>query len=361
MTQYDKQVSSMRCPTLADLPKPPEDKKGWPWTEETNQFPDCKDGKSCPKISIVTPSLNQGEFIEETIRSVLLQGYPILEYCIIDGGSTDESVNIIRKYEPWIHYWVSEPDEGQTDAINKGLKKATGDIVAYLNSDDVYCPGTLYCVVEYFNKYPDISMMYGDIIHIDRYGQLLSKVHAGQLNKIQYIKCRFYIPQPTVFFRSYLLNTLGLFDPRFHLAMDMEYWIRILFHYTIGYNPQILAKARIYNEAKSSCHRSDYLKEHLMILDLIFFNDKYCNNCHNDILYIHDNKRDFFGSVYFLGGCVYLRKRLFSAAILNIHKGCRYNSRLILDDYLYRSIIVAILGFRLSDKLTQKLNILIRE
>src|SRR5688572_28969334 len=108
----------MRCPMLSDLPAPPPGKTGWPWTEETFQLPEAMpDGKRWPRISIVTPSYNQGQFIEETIRSVLLQCYPNLEYIVIDGGSTDDSVEIIEKYKSWLTYWVSEPDKGQVDAI----------------------------------------------------------------------------------------------------------------------------------------------------------------------------------------------------------------------------------------------------
>ena len=116
----------MRCSTLAELPPPPPGKTGWPWTEESPRLADMMhDGQPWPRVSIVTPSYNQAEYIEETIRPVLLQGYPDLEYIVIDGGSTDGSVEIIRTYAPWLTYWVSEPDRGQTYAINKGWMRAT--------------------------------------------------------------------------------------------------------------------------------------------------------------------------------------------------------------------------------------------
>lgn len=129
----------MRCPTLHDLPPPPPGKNGWPWTEESTQAPELMPtGQAWPRISIVTPSYNQGEFIEETIRSVLLQGYPDLEYIVIDGGSTNGSVDIIKRYERWLSFWITEKDFGQSSAINKGFSRATGLLLGYLNSDDLY-------------------------------------------------------------------------------------------------------------------------------------------------------------------------------------------------------------------------------
>lgn len=132
-------------------PPAPSDKVGWPWD---SQLPELSavmnDGRDWPKISIVTPSYNQGQFIEETIRSVLLQGYPNLEYIVIDGGSTDNSLEIIQKYEPWLRYWISEPDEGQADAIHKGFQRASGDLLAWQNSDDFYQLGAFQRIAEFF-------------------------------------------------------------------------------------------------------------------------------------------------------------------------------------------------------------------
>ena len=130
----------MRCPRLAELPSPPIGATGWPWTVESPQHPDAMPGgERWPRISIVTPSYNQGRSIEETIRSVLLQGYPDLEYFIMDGGSADGTVETIRKYSSWLTSWSSEPDRGQAHAINKGYRLATGDIFQWINSDDILC------------------------------------------------------------------------------------------------------------------------------------------------------------------------------------------------------------------------------
>src|SRR5262249_26474448 len=138
---------SMPCPTLAELAPPPPAKTGWPWTVETSSLPPLRlDGTPWPRVSIVTPSYNQGQFIEETIRSVLLQGYPDLEYIVSDGGSSDKSVEIIKKYQSWLAYWVSERDNGQSHAIKKGLARATGDLFNWINSDDVLLPGALAAV-----------------------------------------------------------------------------------------------------------------------------------------------------------------------------------------------------------------------
>ena len=169
----------MRCPDLNELPSPPPGKIGWPWLEGGPRFPNCMpDGAQWPKLSIVTPSLNQGEFVEETLRSVLLQGYPDLEYIVIDGGSTDDSVGIISKYESWLTYWVSESDKGQTDAIGKGFDKATGVRLGWINSDDMLMPGALYAVALLHQCFPQ-ALIAGSVsnFNADR-GRVISFING---------------------------------------------------------------------------------------------------------------------------------------------------------------------------------------
>lgn len=185
-----------------------------------------KDEGNNAKISIVTPSYNQGGFIERTIQSVLAQDYLNLEYIIIDGGSTDDTVDIIKKYDNRIAYWVSEPDKGQADAINKGFKMATGGIVAWLNSDDTYEPEAVKTISEVF-KCPEIDLIYGDCNIVDKEDKIIGKMDGGDFRyKKNLFNLICTIPQPATFFRRKILNEIGYLDTSLNLSMDFEYWIR---------------------------------------------------------------------------------------------------------------------------------------
>jgi glycosyltransferase involved in cell wall biosynthesis len=181
---------------------------------------------SLPKISVITPSYNQGQFLERTILSILNQNYPNVEYIIIDGGSTDNSVEIIKKYETHIAYWVSEKDRGQTDAINKGMRKATGDIVCWINSDDILLPGALQIVARYFNKHPDIEFLNGLTVRIDKNDKILGIGHI--LNNKWFHKRGIYnISQQGMFWKKCIFDKVGELDETFHYAMDTEWIIRL--------------------------------------------------------------------------------------------------------------------------------------
>ena len=224
----------MRCPTLRELPPPPPGKTGWPWTEETQPLPDTMPhGGEWPKISIVTPNYNYGQFIEETIRSVLLQGYPNLEYIVIDGGSTDDSVEIIKKYEPWLSYWVSEKDKGQTEAINKGFAKCTGHLFVWINADDTYrkcrCLGT---VAELYRK--KYTFIVGQCLMVDVNGNPDEKKQkygeSVPVNFSQYLKHWKYpsLPQPAVFVDKKLCDYSFPLDSSLYMIMDYQLFLRVL-------------------------------------------------------------------------------------------------------------------------------------
>jgi glycosyltransferase involved in cell wall biosynthesis len=220
----------MQCPTLSELPTPPSGKTGWPWTEESRRLPSqTSEGHCWPRISVVTPSFNQGEFIEETIRSILLQGYPNLEYIVMDGGSTDNSVEVIKKYSPWLTYWVSEQDNGQSDAINRGLKMASGDFATWINSDDLLSKNA---VVEHASRMgfaPD-TVYVGNCIYINETGTVLS-VHRATVRSLKdllRVQTVWYagghIVQPEVMFPRELYLTVGGLDCNNHFTMDFDLW-----------------------------------------------------------------------------------------------------------------------------------------
>lgn len=205
------------------------------------------------KFSIVTPSFNQDKYIEATIKSVLSQNYPNLEYIIVDGGSTDKSVEIIQKYEPYLSWWVSEKDRGQAEAINKGLKKASGDIVAWINSDDCYIPGAFRFVAQFFVDNPQIDMVYGDAEIIDGAGSFI--MHRKELpfdiTMARLISFGILIPQPAVFWRRKIFESVGYLNENLHYALDSDYWSRIAEKHEIRHIPINLAQARYHADSKT--------------------------------------------------------------------------------------------------------------
>lgn len=224
----------MACARLSELPAPPPAETGWPWTQESLRVCDTMaDGESWPRISIVTPSYNQGRFIEEAIRSVLLQGYPNLEYIIIDGGSTDSTLEVIYKYERWLSDWVSEEDKGQADAINKGWRMSTGDILAWINSDDTYCLEALAAVAEIFSSNKDMVLVSGAANTTDVQGKrVLFTKKSPDIDPYAMLKhCGGVPTQPSVFFRRKVLDEVGFLNTSLHLVMDWEFWIRIGLHF----------------------------------------------------------------------------------------------------------------------------------
>lgn len=216
---------------LKDLPAPPQGKTGWPWNEEVSPG-SYKKLKTLPKISIVTPSFNQAEYVEQTIRSVLLQNYPALEYVVIDGGSTDGSAEIIEKYKPWLKYYITEKDRGQTHALNKGLQKCDGDIFNWLNSDDYYNKDCFKVLAENFDK--DTYMIAGNyrFFYDGKENKKKEKIIDFKLREMPEETIAFVlINQPSTFFRLDILKSLGKLDERLHFVMDQDIWKKFLFVY----------------------------------------------------------------------------------------------------------------------------------
>jgi len=252
--------------TLKELPNPPKDKHGWPWTDSPvppKEFSTSHD--FWPKISIVTPSFNQSKYLEETIRSVLLQGYPNLEYILIDGGSTDGSLAIIEKYAPWISYWQSEPDLGQSHALETGYKHISGEIMAWINSDDYYQPDAFRIVSETFNDYPEIEWVAGVVDMIDSNNQIIKQLGKSPKNLELFFVWNF-LYQPGIFWRNSLWRKVRGIDVILKHSMDYDLWFQFLhfqdFPFWINKH---LANFRKHSESKSSIGGSHVAQERQMI------------------------------------------------------------------------------------------------
>lgn len=223
-----------------------------------------------PKISIIIPTLNQARFIEETIQSVLSQNYPNLEVIILDGGSTDGTQNILRKYDGSLT-WISEPDHGQVDAINKGLKMVSGDVVAYLNSDDIYFPNTLSTVGKYFSEHPDTQILTGKCSNIDVNGTEIRswiKIYKNLWLKLGFDKSLMvldYVSQPATFWRANLIQSIGYFDLECHYAMDYDYWLRVTLVHKLKFIDQYLAKFRVYPTSITSSNSRAQFDDELKV------------------------------------------------------------------------------------------------
>jgi glycosyltransferase involved in cell wall biosynthesis len=256
-------------PPLDELPSPPSGKCGWPWTQgdpAVHSLPAAENTR-LPRISVVMPSFNQGPFIEASIRSVLLQGYDDLEFIVVDAGSTDETVEIIKKYEPWLSYWVSEPDRGQSDALRKGFARSTGEVLAWLNSDDIYCPGALFSVGQYYSRYPDTGLLYGDSEVIDAQGKVTDSI-KGHDGDLKLLLTRNIIPQPSAFFSRYALDKAGGINADLHFIMDYELWIRMMLQgIQLHHIPQILSRFRWYQISKSGSYSTQFGYEYLAFIE----------------------------------------------------------------------------------------------
>ncbi|MBN4078724.1 glycosyltransferase [Gammaproteobacteria bacterium AH-315-C21] len=204
-----------------------------------------------PKITVVTPSYNQAQFLEDTIKSVLDQQYPNLEYMVIDGGSTDHSVEIIKKYEDQISYWVSEKDDGQAHAVNKGFSRASGDIIGWLNSDDIYLPGTLERVAEYFERFTDSEVIYGNHVVTDQYGNPLWNKKELPFS-IRRLEHHSYMSQPATFLKKSAIDKGGLLDEGLYFLLDWEYFIRLGKICKFTHVPETFATYRLHRIAKTA-------------------------------------------------------------------------------------------------------------
>jgi hypothetical protein len=219
-------------------------------------------------VSIITPSYNQARYLEQTIQSVLGQSYPSIEYILIDGASTDVSIEIIKKYAAKFAFWVSEKDNGQAEAINKGFARASGDIVAWLNSDDYYLPDTVSAAVKVFEENPHVVLVYANMLAVDELGRTFNILKYKPLT-LEDLLCFQIIGQPAVFMRRAALQKTGGLDPSFHFLLDHLLWIQLAGYGKILHVDQTWSAARYHAEAKNRAKAAEFGREAFRILEIV--------------------------------------------------------------------------------------------
>jgi glycosyltransferase involved in cell wall biosynthesis len=248
---------------------------------------------SLPRISVVTPSYNQGQYLEETIKSVLEQDYAELEYIIIDGASTDSAVDVIKRYEQQLAYWTSEPDGGQSDAINKGLRRATGEIVTWLGSDDLFMPGALHAIARHFSE-SDAALIHGrTVLFGEGFKEQVKGADDHEL-EFRYL-AGMPFPQPSSFFLRRVLLEQGYLDETLHYGMDYDLLARVALNYRIEKVPDVFSKYRLHEESKSIAQgirfTTDWAKTFSRVLRSFDFTGEFIESLAELGLYIEGEDR----------------------------------------------------------------------
>jgi glycosyltransferase involved in cell wall biosynthesis len=276
-------------------------------------------------VSIVTPSYNQGRFLEQTIRSVLEQVPPPDEYFVIDGGSTDSSVEIIKRYESRLTGWVSEKDKGQADAINKGFRQAHGEIVAWINSDDYYLPGAIQTAVDAFRQHPDAGLIYGNVLSVDENSKSFNLQTFKPLSLLDLMSFQI-ISQPAVFMRRSVLEQAGLLDLSYHMLLDHHLWLRMARIAPLIYIPKTLAAARYHTAAKNLARTADFGREALRLVNWMETVPEFSTA-------FQHNKSRIIGGAHRLDAFYLLDGNQYWAALSAYGKAFRYNPPVVLQEW----------------------------
>lgn len=254
--------------TRIDLPSANIEQKGWPWiVPEPNKFHRYSTREELPRISVITPSFNQGNFLEETIRSVLLQDYPNLEFFIMDGGSSDNSLEIIKKYSDWVSGWVSEPDNGQASALNHGFKKCSGDILCWINSDDYFLPDAFWNIAFTYKKHAD-KIILGDVELFSedrRFNQILQQRDVTYKNMVENWRTELRWAQPGLFIPKKLFMQTGELNSNLRYVFDREYLCRLLLHADVFYLHQPVARFRMHSSSKTVAEAPLWYDEQVLV------------------------------------------------------------------------------------------------
>ncbi|MFC2048066.1 glycosyltransferase family 2 protein [Chloroflexota bacterium] len=297
-----------------------------------------------PLVSIVTPSLNQGRFIEENILSVKKQTYPRIEHIIIDAVSTDNTLDVIKKYDGAYNMrWVSEHDNGQSDALNKGCRMAKGEILAYLNSDDTYMPQAVETAVKFLNDHPDVTMVYGDCNFINEFSKAVGRFPAREFDLREMLCERNIVPEQATFFRREVLDKVGYPDVNLYVAMDWDFWIRIaLSGFKVKYIPQLLANFRYYPGTKTVSQGYKSGPAHLYIIDKIFSNPELPDAART-------LRRQAYSAAYLRVGLSYHAQRQMKQARKYLMKSIISYPRNLLRPWLAAYLVTSLLGRKATD------------
>jgi glycosyltransferase involved in cell wall biosynthesis len=252
---------------LPNLPKPRRDRAPrWPWIAPPDPRPLPP---HCPKLTIVIPSYNQGDYLEATLRSILLQGYPALEIWVIDGGSTDQTLAVLQMYREWVQ-WISEPDRGQSDAVNKGLQRATGDWIGWQNSDDTYAPDAFAHFAHALAEQPDSEVIYGRLDHINAAGEYLFPYPVTEATVGTMIPYS-AVTNHAVFFRRAIIDAGQGLDLTYHHCMDQEFILRLLLRgYRFTFTPYLLAHWRLHEQSKSTQQMEIWAREAFRLCQQVY-------------------------------------------------------------------------------------------
>jgi len=253
---------------------------------------------SNPKISIITPSLNSGRFIEQTILSVLNQDYSNYEHIIIDGGSQDQTLDIISHYPHLV--WISELDKGQADALNKGFRVANGEIIGWLNADDTYNPGAFSSAANYLFNHPDVGMIFSNCNHIDESNQLIFSQNVPSFDLAREL-IDFQIPQPTIFVHAEAVKYVGYTNPKFHFIMDVDLFLNLGRIYRIDHIDTTLANFRMWGNTKTTLYPEKFWLEFIEFFDHFFLNSELPES-------VTSIKQLAYARAYWILGCIYLTK-----------------------------------------------------
>ncbi len=286
------------------------------------------------KVSVITPSFNQAAFLDATIRSVLAQDYADKEYIIVDGASSDGSLDIIRSHSKDLAWWISESDHGQAEAINKGMLRARGDIVAWINSDDFYLPNAISEAVRIFEESPELGLVFGDALSVDENGAPFNSLIFNDSTFRDLLGFRI-ICQPAVFMRRDLFIQAGMMEETFHYMLDHHLWLRIGRLAPIRHAPRLWAAARIHAAAKNNAQASGFARETSRVLAWLEENPEYSQYINSDRNYIR-------GGAYRLEGRYYLDGNDYASSIRYYGKALLYRPAYAMSHW--RRIFYAFLG-----------------